>query len=90
MDLAYMAAMPQEEFAERRHRVFQQMQEDAVLIVFSEIEKRRSNDCTYPFRQDSYFWYLTGFNEPNSVLILAKHGQTTESIIFCSSFRSLT
>lgn len=34
MDLAYMAAMPQEEFAERRHRVFQQMQEDAVLIVF--------------------------------------------------------
>ncbi|AFF25347.1 TPA: Xaa-Pro aminopeptidase [Pasteurella multocida] len=82
MDLAYMAAMPQEEFAERRHRVFQQMQEDSVLIVFSEIEKRRSNDCTYPFRQDSYFWYLTGFNEPNSVLILAKHGQTTESIIF--------
>ncbi|XWY19364.1 Xaa-Pro aminopeptidase [Bisgaard Taxon 45] len=82
MDLAYMAALPQEEFAKRRQRVFEQMQENSVLIVFSEIEKRRSNDCAYPFRQDSYFWYLTGFNEPNSVLILAKHGQTTESSIF--------
>ncbi|SPY32621.1 Xaa-Pro aminopeptidase [Pasteurella canis] len=82
MDLAYMATLPQQEFIERRNKVFEQMQDDSVFIVFSEIEKRRSNDCAYPFRQDSYFWYLTGFNEPNSVLILRKKSGKQESIIF--------
>ncbi|UAY77120.1 Xaa-Pro aminopeptidase [Pasteurella canis] len=82
MDLAYMATLPQQEFIERRNKVFEQMQDDSVCIVFSEIEKRRSNDCAYPFRQDSYFWYLTGFNEPNSVLILRKKSGKQESIIF--------
>ncbi|MGY4676535.1 Xaa-Pro aminopeptidase [Pasteurella sp. P03HT] len=82
MDLAYMAALPQEEFAQRRHQLFAQMQDNTALIVFSEIEKRRSNDCTYPFRQDSYFWYLTGFNEPNSVFLLTKKAGKAETFIF--------
>ncbi len=55
MDLAYMAAMPQQEFNQRRTALFAQMAEDSALLVFSEIEKRRNNDCCFPFRQDSYF-----------------------------------
>ena len=51
-------------------------------MLFSEIEKRRNNDCTYPFRQDSYFWYLTGFNEPNAALLLLKTEQAEKAIIF--------
>ena len=61
MDLAYMVALPQEEFAERRQKVLAQMQPNSALLLFSEIEKRRNNDCDFPFRQDSYFWYLNGF-----------------------------
>ena len=72
MDLAYMAALPQEEFTERRQKVLAQMQPNSALLLFSEIEKRRNNDCDFPFRQDSYFWYLTGFNEPNAALLLIK------------------
>ena len=56
MDLAYMAALPQEEFIERRQKVLAQMQPNSALLLFSEIEKRRNNDCDFPFRQDSYFW----------------------------------
>lgn len=82
MDLAYMAELPQEEFAERRQRVFAQMQPNSALLVFSEIEKRRNNDCDFPFRQDSYFWYLTGFNEPNAALLLVKTEQVEKAIIF--------
>lgn len=82
MELAYMAELPKEEFEERRTRVFTQMQPNSALLLFSEIEKRRNNDCTYPFRQDSYFWYLTGFNEPNAVLLLLKTEQTEKAIIF--------
>ena len=82
MELAYMAELPKEEFGERRTRVFTQMQPNSALLLFSEIEKRRNNDCTYPFRQDSYFWYLTGFNEPNAALLLLKTEQSEKAIIF--------
>ena len=82
MELAYMAELPKEEFWERRTRVFAQMQPNSALLLFSEIEKRRNNDCTYPFRQDSYFWYLTGFNEPNAALLLLKTEQAEKAIIF--------
>lgn len=82
MELAYMAELPKEEFGERRTRVFAQMQPNSALLLFSEIEKRRNNDCSYPFRQDSYFWYLTGFNEPNAALLLLKTEQAEKAIIF--------
>ena len=82
MELAYMAELPKEEFGERRTRVFTQMQPNSALLLFSEIEKRRNNDCTYPFRQDSYFWYVTGFNEPNAALLLLKTEQAEKAIIF--------
>ena len=82
MELAYMAELSKEEFEERRARVFTQMQPNSALLLFSEIEKRRNNDCTYPFRQDSYFWYLTGFNEPNAALLLLKTEQAEKAIIF--------
>ena len=82
MELAYMAELPKEEFGERRTRIFAQMQPNSALLLFSEIEKRRNNDCTYPFRQDSYFWYLTGFNEPNAALLLLKTEQAEKAIIF--------
>lgn len=82
MDLAYMLELPQEEFIERRKRVLANMQPHSALLLFSEIEKRRNNDCTFPFRQDSYFWYLTGFNEPNAALLLVKTAQSEKAIIF--------
>ncbi|BFU60443.1 MULTISPECIES: Xaa-Pro aminopeptidase [Rodentibacter] len=82
MDLAYMAELPQEEFIQRRQQVLAKMQPNSVLLLFSEIEKRRNNDCDFPFRQDSYFWYLTGFNEPNAALVLLKTEQVEKAIVF--------
>lgn len=82
MDLAYMAELPQEEFTERRQRVLAQMNPNSALLLFSEIEKRRNDDCDFPFRQDSYFWYLTGFNEPNAALLLVKTEQAEKAIVF--------
>lgn len=82
MDLAYMAELPKEEFVERRQRVLAQMQPHSALLLFSEVEKRRNNDCHFPFRQDSYFWYLTGFNEPNAALLLVKTDNEEKTIIF--------
>lgn len=82
MDLAYMATMPVEEFKQRREQLFTKMPDNSLCILFSEVEQRRNNDCNFPFRQDSYFWYLTGFNEPNSALVLLKKAQQCQTIIF--------
>ena len=82
MDLVYMAELPQAEFAERRQRLLTQMQPNSALLVFSEIEKRRNRDCDFPFRQESNFWYLTSFNEPNVALLLVKTEQTEKAILF--------
>lgn len=82
MDLAYLAKMPQEEFTARRKRVLEQMQNNSALLIFTESEKRRNSDCDYLFRPDSYFWYLTGFAEPQSAILLVKQINKTESIIF--------
>lgn len=82
MDLAYLAKMPQEEFTARRERVLEQMQDNSALLIFTESEKRRNSDCDYLFRPDSYFWYLTGFAEPQSAILLVKQTNKTESIIF--------
>lgn len=82
MDLAYLAKLPQPEFTARRKRVFAQMQDNSALVIFTESEKRRNHDCDYLFRPDSYFWYLTGFAEPQSALLLIKKAEQCESIIF--------
>lgn len=82
MDLAYLAELPREEFIIRRKKVFAQMQDNSAFIIFTETEKRRNNDCNYHFRPDSYFWYLTGFAEPESALLLIKRNGEYESTIF--------
>lgn len=81
MDLAYMAALPQEEFVQRRAIFFEQLPDNSVAVIFSAQEQVRNKDCCYPFRQDSYFWYLTGFNEPDAALVLSKkNGQNLTAL----------
>ena len=65
----------------RREKVFDEIGKDGVAVIFAAPERRRSNDTFYPYRQDSNFFYLTGFNEPDAALIL--EGSKRESILFC-------
>lgn len=82
MDLSYMAEMPIEEFQRRRSQIFAQIPTNSGLLVFSNLEYLRTASSNYPFRQDNYFWYLTGFNEPNAVLLLKKTEKGEETILF--------
>lgn len=82
MDLAYMAALPPMEFVERRQRLLALMPDNSALLLFSAEEKIRNRDCEYPFRQDSYFGYLTGFNEPNAALLLVKQAGEGHTSLF--------
>jgi Xaa-Pro aminopeptidase len=71
------------EFARRRKQLMRMADQDAILILPSAPQRIRSHDTHYPYRQDSDFWYLSGFPEPEAVLVLVpgrKHGET---LLFC-------
>ena len=57
-------------FAARRKRLLEALGPDSVAIVLGAHLATRSNDTEYRFRQDSDFWYLTGFAEPEACLVL--------------------
>lgn len=59
------------EYAARRARLLAAIGPDSVAIVPSAREVIRNRDAHYRFRQDSDFLYLTGFNEPDAMLVLA-------------------
>jgi Xaa-Pro aminopeptidase len=67
-------------YQQRRLFLASQLGPGDVAIIPTASEKYRNRDATYPFRADSYFYYLTGFEEPNSVLFLNHQG---ESVLFC-------
>ncbi|RSZ59486.1 Xaa-Pro aminopeptidase [Massilia atriviolacea] len=72
-------------FAARRARLCAAMQPGAVAILPTAPEVQRNSDTDYLYRHDSYFYYLTGFTEPDSVLVLvAAHGaRPAQAILFC-------
>lgn len=58
-------------YEERRRRLRASLPDNALAIVAAAHEVIRNRDAEYPFRQSSDFWYLTGFTEPDAVLVMA-------------------
>lgn len=69
-------------FARRRKRLIAQLGADGIAILPAAVERVRSRDTHYPFRQDSDFCYLTGFEEPDAVLVLVPGHEEGSSILF--------
>ena len=68
-------------YQQRRRRLADQMQA-GVAVIPTAPERPRNRDSVYPYRFDSYFHYLTGFGEPEAVLVLVA-GAAPKSILFC-------
>ena len=68
-------------FAARRKRLLQTIG-DGVAVVPTAPEVTRNRDAQHPYRFDSYFWYLTGFPEPEAVVVLVG-GRKPKAILFC-------
>jgi len=66
------AVIDQHRHAERRQRCFEQLGGAAAVIPAAPLVTHHA-DCEWPFRQDSDFWYLTGFDEPDAVALLLPH-----------------
>lgn len=71
----------QQEYQTRRKNLTQRLPEGSIAIIPAAHECLRNGDAHYRFRQESNFYYLTGFNEPEALLILIS-GAETQSILF--------
>ena len=67
--------------AQRRARLAAQLGSDGIALVPTAPERPRNRDSDFPYRHDSYFFYLTGFSEPNAWLAITGDGRST---LFCA------
>lgn len=70
------------EYAERRSRFMEAIGPDAIAVVPAAPERTRNHDVHYPFRQDSDFRYLTGFDEPDALAVFAPGDADGDFILF--------
>ena len=67
-------------YAQRRARMAAQLGPNGIAVIPTAPERPRNRDSDFLFRHDSYFYYLTGFTEPNACLVVTGDGRST---LFC-------
>ncbi|MBK8360006.1 MAG: aminopeptidase P N-terminal domain-containing protein [Comamonadaceae bacterium] len=67
-------------YAARRARVAAQLGAGGIAVIPTAPERSRNRDSEFLFRHDSYFYYLSGFSEPNAWLVITADGHST---LFC-------
>ena len=70
-------------YADRRSKLGAMLPKNSVVVIAGAAVQYRNADSSHAFRQDSNFWYLTGFNEPESTLVLLiNESKDVQSIVF--------
>lgn len=72
---------------QKRRDVANKLPENSVAVFFSSPVRNRSNDINYEFHQDPNFFYLTGLEEPNAMIMIFKedqnfHGTTSNELMY--------
>jgi len=80
--MARLKTIHRAEFTRRRRQLMRLMGRDSIAIVPAAPVRLRNSDVEYPYRQDSDFHYLTGFDEPESVAILVPGRAQAEYLLF--------
>ncbi|MGB8855189.1 MAG: aminopeptidase P N-terminal domain-containing protein, partial [Burkholderiales bacterium] len=73
--------IPVKLYQQRRKRLGQKLQ-NGIAVIPTAPERARNSDTHYTFRFDSHFYYLTGFNEPEAVVVVVA-GKKARTILFC-------
>ncbi|HCI01981.1 MAG TPA: Xaa-Pro aminopeptidase, partial [Oceanospirillaceae bacterium] len=76
-------SLPTTEYQQRRQQLMEQLPDNSVVMVFAAAVSVRNGDVEHAYRQDSYFYYLTGFVEPESVLLLRRLDNQIDSLLLC-------
>lgn len=74
------------EFKKRRKQLMRRMKKGSIALLPSSKVQVRNKDVEYPYRQNSDFYYLTGFNEAEALLVLIPGRAEGEFVLFCREF----
>jgi len=77
-----IANLPMSDFTVHRANFFDKMENNSIAFFSAAREVTRSNDTEYAFCQNKHFYYLTGFNEPEALLVLLKADNQQQAILF--------
>lgn len=77
------AAIEPAEYRKRREALIAQLPQNAAMVVPGASLVTRSHDSEYAFRQQSDFYYLTGIQEPDGLLVLLPGREEGQSVVFC-------
>lgn len=75
--------MTQKEFSRRRRQLMKMMGKQSIALLPAATERTRNRDVDYVFRQDSDFLYLSGFSEPDALIVLIPGREHGEYLLFC-------
>ncbi|OUM05271.1 Xaa-Pro aminopeptidase [Pseudomonas syringae] len=78
-----MIQIPKSEYARRRKALMAQMEPDSIAILPAAAVAIRNRDVEHVYRQDSDFQYLSGFPEPEAVVVLIPGREYGEYVLFC-------
>lgn len=78
-----MSSISPSEYAQRRQQLMQRMTPNSIAVLPAAAVSTRNNSVDYPYRQNSDFYYLSGFQEPEAVLVLIPQRAHGEFILFC-------
>ncbi len=78
-----------ENYQQRRQSLLAKMVPGSAALLFAAPEVTRSRDTEYLFRQNSDFWYFTGFNEPEALLVLIKSDENHNHSVLFNRVRDL-
>lgn len=79
-----------QELQRRRQALLNKMLPNSAALIFAAPAAKRSGDTEYPYRQNSDFWYLTEFNEPEAVLVLIKNEADSSHSVLFNRMRDVT
>ena len=78
-----MIHIPKSEYARRRKALMAQMEPNSIAILPAAAVAIRNRDVEHVYRQDSDFQYLSGFPEPEAVVVLIPGREYGEYVLFC-------
>jgi Xaa-Pro aminopeptidase len=73
------------DFVAHRTQLLNAMEDNSIAVIPSAKMHTRNRDAEFPFRQDSDFFYLTGFTEDHACLVLVKKADVSQTLLFCQS-----
>ena len=76
------------EYSERREKLINMMEPQSAMVLFSGVEKCKSADEDYPFEVARNFYYLTGIDQPDSMLLLINVDGERKEFLFCRFFKN--